>query len=88
LDMGQNRRIEKKRESRGFGEEDRIGYRSNWENREKEGTEMGRLEGRQEWIWVKWENREKKGRRGFEGKTGKDMDQKGRIEKKEGTARV
>ncbi len=39
MDMGQSGRIENKRERRGFGEEDRNGYRSKWENREQEGKE-------------------------------------------------
>ncbi len=52
MDIGQNRRIERKRERRGFEGKTEKGYGSKWENKEKEGTEWiwGR---RQEWIWVK-----------------------------------
>jgi hypothetical protein len=52
MDMGQNGRIEKKRERRMFGEEDTNGYGSKWENKEKEGKERI-WGGRPEWIWVK-----------------------------------
>ncbi len=60
MDMGQNGRIKKKRERRGFGEEDRNGYGSNWENREIEGKERV-WGGRQEWIRVKMGEKRKEG---------------------------
>ncbi len=59
--ISKNRRIEKKRERRGFGDEDRNGHGSKWENREKVRTEWVREEDKNGYG-SKWENREQEGK--------------------------